>query len=211
MIKENIVMFKGALTHFKHTGCLCGSSRWAAEALARPLQRNRAPMNILEAGAGTGAVTLNILKALIPGDKLVICEINPEFMETLKDRLSSNKYYLQHKENITFFCGPIQEMPEDLKFHVVVCALPFLNFEIGLVKEIFEKFKRLSAEEGVLTYFEYLGIRPLSKLVSPAGRKKRMKEIENFFFKEYHSKRINKEVCWLNLTPINVYTLGIAA
>jgi phosphatidylethanolamine/phosphatidyl-N-methylethanolamine N-methyltransferase len=211
MIKENLVMFKGAFTHFKHTGCLCGSSKWAAEALARPLNKQRAPMNILEAGAGTGAVTLNILRYMIPGDKLVICEINSEFMKILKKRLEENKLYQKYKDNVVFFNGPIQELSEDIKFNVIVCALPFLNFELSLVKEIFEKFERISAAEGVLTYFEYLGIRPISKLVSPANRKKRMQEIEDYIFNEHQTKRINKEVCWLNLTPINVYTLGIAA
>ncbi len=213
MLKENLAILKASLfSQFKNTGCFWSSSRWAADSLTQPMRRRRGgKLNILEAGAGTGAVTVSILKDLCEGDRLVVCEINSEFMKILKQRLQRNADYQKHKDNIIFFEGPIQDIPEDNKFDLIICALPFLNFELPLVKDIFQKLVRLSGKDTLMTYFEYLGIRPLSKVVSPNPRKRRIKEIDRYFHAEYLPRRVGQKICWLNHFPINIYTLDMAA
>lgn len=210
MIKEHLVMLKGAFTHFHHTGCLWGSSQRAASVLTSPMEKDRGPMNILEVGAGTGAVTVSIIERMREGDSLTICEINKEFMVTLKKRLERMEKYQAFRDHIEFYDGPIQDFNSDAKFDFIVCALPFLNFDLPTIRQIFDKFNQLSADASLMTYFEYLGIRPISKVVSPESRKQRIKEIDAFF-KESAPKRINTETCWLNIMPMNVYTLEMAA
>lgn len=212
MLKENIVMLKGAISQFKDTGCFWESSQWAAKVLTHPLrQPNRKGMNIIEVGAGTGAVTVSVLENMLPEDRLVICEINPDFMRALKSRLEKSPLYQMNKERISFFSGPIQEFQTEEKFDFIICALPFLNFDLPLVKEIFAKFHDLSSETSMMTYFEYLGIRPVSKVLSPTQRKKRIREIDGFFAQTYSPRRIKTKTCWLNVLPMNVYTLDMAA
>ena len=82
MIKQNLVFLREFLLEFKTTGACFPTSKWAAQALIKPLRdTKRKPMRILELGPGTGSVTLPILRELREGDTLTICEINPRFMK----------------------------------------------------------------------------------------------------------------------------------
>lgn len=211
MIKDNITIFRGFFEEFHNTGSCFQSSRWAAQALTLPLRKAHGSKVILEVGAGTGPVTEKILKDMRPGDKLTVCEINSKFMAVLKEKLEKNPYYHQHRANVRFFEGPIQDLPEDLKYDVIVCALPFLNFEIGLVQEIFEKLHRIAEDDAVMTWYEYIGIRSISKVVSPSERKRRIREIEKFYREIQSTHEIGKERVWLNILPINVFSMRMAA
>ena len=210
MMKEHLVMLRGAFTHFHETGCLWGSSQRAASVLTSPMVKDRGPMNILEVGAGTGAVTVSIIERMKEGDSLTICELNKEFMVTLKKRLEKMEKYHAFRDQVEFYDGPIQDFDSDAKFDFIVCALPFLNFDPATIRQIFDKFSKLSTNATLMTYFEYLGIRPISKVFSPESRKERIREIETFF-RESGPKRISTETCWLNILPMNVYTLEMAA
>jgi phospholipid N-methyltransferase len=212
LIKDNILVMKESISEFKATGCVCSSSPWAAEALIEPLTKAKSPRKIIEVGAGVGPVTVKILDILNPEDTLVICEINSKFMKTLVKRVHAHARYEELKNSITFFEGPIQELPEqNEKFNFIVCALPFLNFEKPLIQEIFYKLVSISSNSCLMTFFEYMAIRNLSKVISPADRKQRMLEIDNFLNEIYSPRKIGVKKVWLNLTPINVYTLNMAA
>ncbi|MCB0335236.1 MAG: methyltransferase domain-containing protein [Bdellovibrionales bacterium] len=211
MIKENLVMFTESLAEFKQTGCVCSTSRTAAKAMVAPLHLKQGPRKILEVGAGTGAVTLPLIESMQPEDTLVVCELSSRLMKTLKARLENFEPYLKNKDRIEFFEGPIQNYREETTFDFLVCALPFLNFELELLDDIFQKFLRLSHKDTYMTYFEYIGIRPISKVLSPAKRKKRMNEIDGYLGKEYKPRTVNIERVWWNISPINVYTLHMAA
>src|SRR5262245_28734173 len=133
MLREAWVFLREGFLNFRHTGTFCATSKWAAKALTNPLREERGPQMILELGPGTGSVTVEILRDMIPGDCLTICEINPRFMEALKRRLATNEHFLLHKDNITFFSGPVQDLPEDGRYDVIVSSLPFLNFDVDTV------------------------------------------------------------------------------
>lgn len=206
-MKDSLYFFKEGLKTFKLTGAVLPSSPWAARALAAAMVGSRKPMNILEVGPGTGPVTNVILDRMIPGDHATICEINPRFMEALKERISKHPRFAQFEDSITFFLGPVQDLPEDKKYDAIVCAIPFLNLDAPTVQEIFEKLLRLSGPETVMSYFEYIGLRKLGKLF---GDSERVQEVENVIKKDYMPRRIDLNKVWLNVLPINIYTLSMA-
>src|SRR5438046_6464322 len=72
--------------HFRNTGSLLPSSRFLAKALVTELRQPRGPGRILEVGPGTGSVTKQILRHLLPGDRLDAVEINDTFLELLQAR-----------------------------------------------------------------------------------------------------------------------------
>ncbi|WKZ57484.1 MAG: methyltransferase domain-containing protein [Bdellovibrionota bacterium] len=181
MIRENLLFFKEFLQEFENTGTCFPTSRQAARALAQPVLESCAPKKILELGPGTGSVTVEILRAMREGDELAICEINPRFMEALKERLHDNPDYIRHRARIRFFQCAAQELPENQHYDVIVCALPFLNFTPEVVAEIFQKIERLSHPDSVMTYYEYIGLRKLGMTVAAPPRKQRIKEINNFY------------------------------
>lgn len=208
MLKEKFVFFREFLLEFQTTGACFPTSKWAAEALTNPLRAaGRKPMKILELGPGTGSVTVKILSDMIAGDTLTICEINPRFMSALKDRISKLETFRVHNNNIRYFECPVQSMPEDQVYDVIVCAIPFLNFDVPTIQEIFEKLKTFSSPQTLMTYYEYIGLRAFSKTVAPSDRKRRMKEIDGYMSSLSSRIRLGRKRVWFNVLPINIYTV----
>lgn len=209
IIKDAFLFLREGLTNFRHTGSICATSHWAAKALTNPLRDRNCPQSILEVGAGTGSVTVKILKDMIEGDELTICELNPRLMKLLKKRLEDNEDYNLHKNNIRFFTGLIQDLSEDRSYDVIVSALPFLNFDVKTVQEIFNKLSRLGHEETVMTYYEYIGLRDLGKALPIKERQQRMQELDLYLVQKLKDTGVNRERVWLNFLPINIYTVRL--
>jgi phospholipid N-methyltransferase len=211
MVKDCLAYLRESFKGFYHTGSVFPTSRWAAAAMTKPLHQPRKAQRILEAGPGTGCITVKILKEMTPEDTLTICEINSAFMKLLKERLSTDPNFIRHKDRITFFEGPIQDLPEGGLFDVIVCALPFLNFDLKTVKEIFAKFRRMSTKDTVMTYYEYIGLRDLGKHIPIKDRQARLNQLDSFFSGMHEEHRLGREKVWLNILPINIYTMSVAA
>ena len=212
MIKDNFLFLKEFVTEFQNTGSCFPTSKKAASELTTPLREKRTPKRILELGPGTGSVTFPLIDSMIPGDSLSICEINPRFMRELKAKLEKSEAYQRHNDNIDFFEGAIQDFPErDQKFDIIVCSLPFLNFDCETVEEIFNKLTRLSIPLAAMTYYQYMGLRSLGKAIGSKEKKERMCQLDSFFDHASTKHRARRKKVWLNVLPINVYTLQLAA
>ena len=199
------------MAEFEATGSLFPTSKWAAEEMTRPLQDTSPPRRILEIGPGTGSVTTRILSDMRAGDELTICELNPRFMKALKKKLALDKNFLKHRDRISFFEGAVQKLSSDKSFDVIVCALPFLNFDRKTVEDIFQRLRALSHEKTVMTYYEYIGLKSIGMAVSLPDRKKRLLEVESFFDALYSHRHQRRKRVWLNILPISVYTIELAA
>lgn len=211
MIKESAVFFKEFIRAFETTGSVIPSSRFAAEALTARLREVSHPQRILEVGPGTGSVTRRILADMKESDSLTICEINPRMMKALKAGLSENEDFIRHKNRITFFEGPVQELKEPNVFDTIICAIPFNNLTLSIVQDIFAKLNRLSHDNTYLSFFEYLGLREINMIIAPSQRRRRMREIEKFFDRLNSSHPTTRKIVWLNFTPINIYTVKLKA
>ena len=211
MIKDNLVIFKEFFKEFKSTGTICPTSKWAAEAMTENLKKPHAPLRILEIGAGTGSVTKKILKYMKPEDELIICEINSRLVSELKNNLEKNSFYKEKQSSVTFFEGPIQEIESDKEYDLIICSLPFLNFELNIVQEIFTKLLDMSHDKTLMVYYEFIGLKELGKKLSSPNRKRRLSEIDSYFKLEYFPRKIERRRIWLNFPPINIYTLKMAA
>lgn len=212
MLKENLVFLREFLLEFKTTGACFPTSRWAAQALITPLrEKNRGPKNVLELGPGTGSVTLPLIRELQPGDHLTICEINPRFMKALKDTLETHEEFRKRRDQISFFLGAAQDLPTDRIFNIIVCALPFVNFDLLTVQAIFCKLREISSRDTLMTYYEYIGVRKFNETLGAQDRKERIAEVNDYLKRSKDISYLNRERVWLNLFPINIYTVKPAA
>lgn len=212
MLKDHLVFWREFLLEFQSTGTFCPTSKWAVRALTNPLRESHNPVNILELGPGTGSVTVKILRDMKDGDRLTICEINPRFMKALKEKLNGNEDYQRRRDQVKFFEGAIQDFPETGEtFDLIVCALPFLNFTLDTVKEIFAKLERMSTADTVMTYYEYIGLRSVGRVVSSSKHKRRIEELDSFFRSVYARHPTKRHKVWLNVLPVYIYTVRMAA
>lgn len=212
MIKENLVFLREFLLEFKTTGACFPTSKWAAQALITPLRDpQRKPKRILELGPGTGSVTIPLIQEMRPGDSLTICEINPRFMKALKETLEREEAYQRNKHQIEFFLGAAQDINAQAPFDVIVCALPFLNFDLDTVKDIFAKLRELSTPDTLMTYYEYIGARRFNQTIGAQSRKDRVSQVNGFLRESGAVRNIDCTKVWLNLFPISIYTVKPAA
>jgi phospholipid N-methyltransferase len=212
MLKENLLFLREFLLEFKTTGACFPTSKWAAHALITPLREpNRAPKRILELGPGTGSVTIPLIREMQPGDHLTICEINPRFMKALKETLERDESFQVKRDQVEFFEGAAQDIPVGAPFDVIVCALPFVNFDLCTVKDIFAKLRLISTPNTLMTYYEYIGARRINQTIGAQSRKDRMREVNGFLKESGEVRNIDKRQVWLNLFPIHIYTVRPAA
>jgi phospholipid N-methyltransferase len=203
-VTHMVRFWRNMISHFHHTGAVAPSSAWLAQALASPLAKRPdggGPMRILEAGPGTGALTVAIVRRLLPGDHLTLCEINEDFVGHLNDRFTHDPLLAPWREQTTIHHGPIQDLPPSEKFHHIVCGLPFNNFPPELVQAIFDGFETHVTPNGTVNYFEYAMIRRLKSPFVNKPERTRLRQVEQVLTAVAHRRKPRRKLVLLNMPP----------
>jgi phosphatidylethanolamine/phosphatidyl-N-methylethanolamine N-methyltransferase len=208
MASDAIAFIKEVTKKFEEIGSIVPSSPYLGKAMVKPIKRANGPLNILEAGPGTGPITKEILKVMSEEDTLVVCEINEPFMHRLQMRLNENPLFHKHKARIKFHLGPVQELRElnpEGHFDVIVSSLPFTNFTKDLVSDILDVYLYLLNAEGKLSFVEYVGLRKIGSLIRSKEQRERLKAVEGFIAdwqaELVRTGRIKKGFTLLNVPP----------
>lgn len=164
---------------------------------------------ILEVGPGTGSITKFIIPLLQPGMTLTICEINPNFMQYLKAELEQMPAFQERRDQIDFFLGPVQDLSAEKQYDLIVCALPFLNFPITLLDEIFDKLTNLSHSNTLMSFYQYMGLKRMRDLFSGFAKKQTSLAATQYIERQLCARQISKSEVWFNVLPICVYTLNM--
>ncbi|MCE9604677.1 MAG: methyltransferase domain-containing protein [Planctomycetia bacterium] len=213
-------------TNFKHTGAVMPSGACLGRALAR-FVRERQPVavaasaasvdlaasvgggsacfRILEVGPGTGAVTRHIASALRAGDALDLCELNPSFVAMLRERLVDESPFCDVADQVRIFHHPIEELPHDVSYDLIISGLPLNNFNVAEVEHILGLFERLLKPSGTLSFFEYIGIRKMRAVVSDAPGRERLRGIGRAMDGMLARGEIHRDRIWPNVPPAYVH------
>jgi phospholipid N-methyltransferase len=132
-------------------------------------------------------------------------------MAALKEKLEEDSYYQRVRDQIFFFEGAAQDLPSDICYDIIVCALPFVNFDLETVQAIFQKLREISSPDTLMTYYEYIGLRKFNEAVSAPERRERMEEVSSFLKESGSLNYLGRERVWLNVLPINIYTVKPSA
>lgn len=206
---EHVEFFRQYRRRFQTTGAVAPSSRFLARALARPLQQHAGPSRVLEVGPGTGAVTRRIVRLLKPHDHFDLVELNESFVDILNRRFAHEPEFQRVADRSQVHQCAIQEFQSDAPYDFIVCGLPFNNFPPDLVREIFGAFFKLLAPGGVLSYFEYMYMRPLRKVVSNQVARGRLKELEGVLQEYLVRHRFRRDWVFVNIPPAWVQHLRL--
>jgi len=186
---------------YRNTGSIMPSSRCLARALVSSFRRRQGPARILEVGPGTGAVTDEILRQLRPGDQLDMVEINPHFIEVLRGRFESEPLWRSRRPQTRLIHAPLQEVAGTAVYDYMISGLPLNNFPLALVREIFQAYQRLLKPAGVLSYFEYLAIRDLKRVVVARKERRHLRVLGNFLGRRIRDYQIGEQWVFLNVPP----------
>lgn len=170
-LTETSQFLREFVQHVHEVGALLPTSVYAADTLAAECARHSGPKRVLEVGAGTGAITVRIARLLQPGDHLVICEINPTFVQLLQARFDRDPMLRACLPQVTFYTGSILDwppgskatdtnrfrVPPDQKFDYIISAIPFNNCPPEFVDQVLSHYRQLLKPGGVLSYIEYIG------------------------------------------------------
>ena len=200
-LAESLAFLGQFRAQYQTTGSVLPSSRALGRALTRPMRRGSRPRRVLEVGPGTGAVTRVLVDALRPGDTLDIVEINAAFVEVIERRFREEPAFIRVREQCQVRHAPIQEAPGDGTYDFLISGIPLNNFATPLVEEIFASYRRLLKPAGVLSYFEYAGIRDVKrKMVGPAERT-RLTELDVYLKEQLRRYEVGEDFVLFNVPP----------
>ncbi|NYI96804.1 phospholipid N-methyltransferase [Streptomonospora nanhaiensis] len=169
-LRDAGLFIRQAIRTFRATGAVAPSSPALAHRLARFLDERDdpdAPLTVMEAGAGTGAVSRAIASHMRPGDTLDLVETNPEFTGHLAELLVADPELSRVADRVTVHQMPVTNMGPDRRYDVIVSGLPFANFTAEEVREIMEYYFSVLRPGGHLSFFGYLYTKEVKAVIAP--------------------------------------------
>ncbi len=129
------------------------------------------PLRVLEIGAGVGPVTEELVARLLPGDRLDVVELNPEFCTVLRQRFAgAGVEPAVHQVSILDFAPGI-------RYHHIVSGLPLANFPSEMVENIYARIFELLEFNGSFVMFEHVMGRELLNTFTTGQARQRIERI----------------------------------
>lgn len=173
--------------------------------------RDESPVRVLEIGPGTGPVTHQIVKHLKPEDTFDLVELNEAFVQILNDRFRNEASWKSVSDLSFIHQVPVQDYEPEERYDFVISGLPLNNFSAELVDTISNHYFHLLRPGGVLSYFEYMFVRPIRKVVTRGNEKVRITQIDDTMNAHCDRYRIRRDNIWVNIPPAWVQHLQLPA
>ena len=181
------------------------SGRALGTALCRYVGHGGAPQKILEAGPGTGAVTGCIIERLRHDDQLWMVELNPTFAAHLRTSFKEKPAYREAASRCHLIEGSVQQLGHEGEFDLVISGLPLNNFSSEDVQNILQAYAKLLKPGGVLSFFQYILIRPAKMFVSTGPERDRLKGVGDAIEGMLGEREFAREWVWVNVPPAWVH------
>ena len=204
-LRDYRLFFQQFRRNFHSTGAIAPSGRWLGSALARYVRDGSGARRILEVGPGTGAVTSHIVRSLGPDDRFDLVELNDEFVAHLRRRFEDDPPFAAVAARSQVIHRPLEELPHDTTYDLIVSGLPLNNFDADNVRSILAAFTRLLKPGGTLSFFEYIAVRPARSLVSSRGERQRLRSISEQLGSLLSQHEIRRDWILPNLPPAWVH------
>ncbi|MCH9626567.1 MAG: Ribosomal RNA small subunit methyltransferase A [Chlamydiales bacterium] len=179
-------------------GSLFPSSKKLAERITKKgSAQQKAPRRYLEVGAGSGAVTQNLIKQIRTRDTLDIVELDAHFCKRLRKKYGHLPNVFIHERSILSF--------EESHYDVVVSSLPLNSFDSSLVDQILLKYKSLVKAGGYVSFFEYIGLSRIKNFYLSGSVQvdfKTILSLKNSFVDTYCT---DTDKIWWNIPPARVF------
>jgi len=193
------------LRNYNTTGAVIPSGRALGNALCRYVGYDGAPQKILEAGPGTGAVTGCIIERMRQDDQLWMVELNPTFAAHLRSAFKAKPAFRDVASRCHLVEGAVQQLGQEGQFDLVISGLPLNNFASDVVCDILQAYARLLKPGGVLSFFQYILIRPAKMFVSVGAERDRLRGVGKAIESILGEREFAREWVWANVPPAWVH------
>jgi len=197
------------LRNHQTTGALIPSGRALGHALCRHVGQGPA-QRILEVGPGTGAVTRCIIERMRDGDQLWMVELNAAFAAHLRGAFETDASFRKAASRCHLVEGSVQQLRtlnppvEDGQFDLIISGLPLNNFAPDDVHDIVRAYAKLLKPGGVLSFFQYILIRPAKLLVSTGSERARLRGVGEAI-ERVVEREFARDWVWPNVPPAWVH------
>mgnify|MGYP000875694429 CR=1 FL=1 len=204
-LDEYRIFLREYVRSFHSTGAILPSGRRLAGALARYVTGNGAGQRILEVGPGTGPVTRRIAAQMGPEDRLDLVELNDAFVARLRSALGREPILQRVAERTQLFHSPVEDLPGNACYDVIISGLPLNNFAASEVEQILAKLAALLRPGGTLSFFEYIAIRRARAFVSGRAERERLRGIGRALGAVLDRHEFRRDWIWPNVPPAWVH------
>ncbi|MBX9977924.1 MAG: methyltransferase domain-containing protein [Alphaproteobacteria bacterium] len=155
--EENLLFFKQLVKNPKALGALVPSSEALGKFISKQINLTGDPY-FVEIGAGTGSLTMALLRAGVRPDRLFVVEIDPSLSDFLKKKLPSDIHVITGDA-----CHLSCLLPEHVIGHVdtVISGIPMMNLTIFEQMNLIQSSFQIMKPEGSLLQFTYGPLSPL--------------------------------------------------
>ncbi len=203
------VFLKQFFERYHTTGAILPSGPRLAGALCRYLSEGLPPRQILEVGPGTGPATAQIVKRMLPHDRLTLVELNDAFVKHLHARFDSEPDFKQVVDQCQIVHDRLENLPGEHCYDVIISGLPLNNFSVEVVDSLLVMYERLLKPGGVVSFFEYIAIRRAKSAVCGSNDRDRLRGIGRSLHKFLDGREIRRESVLLNIPPAWVHHVRI--
>lgn len=203
-LSEYQLFVREYVRNFRTTGAILPSSRGLARALSRYVAGGQ-PKRILEVGPGTGAVTEQIIARMGPDDRLDLVELNGCFVQRLQERFEEELVFRGVAPRCRIFHQPVEELPAQPTYDVIVSGLPLNNFTPEEVAKILGVLRGLLRPGGTLSFFEYIGVRLARSWLGRRQQRRRLRGITRVLVQMLEEHEIRRDWIWRNVPPAWVH------
>jgi len=172
--------------------------------LVRQLRGPRSACRILEVGPGTGSVTCEIARRMLPGDRLDAVEINAHFVALMQRRLRQERVFSLRRDQIEIIHAAVQDLLGGSVYDYIVSGLPLNNFPAHEVRDIFATYSRLLKPGGTLTFYEYTLVRQLKTPFVDRRERRRLFRVGYVMRGYIRDYQIRRERIFINVPPATV-------
>lgn len=201
--------FREFRRHFRDTGSILPSGVFLAKALTSELGKRRAPARILEVGPGTGSVTQQLLRHLLPDDRADLVELNGRFVALLQRRFDRDVEFRRHRPQVHLIHGAVEDLEGEGQYDFIISGLPFNNFPGAQVREIFQVYDRLLRPGGTLSYYEYALVRQLKTPFVDRRERRRLFRVGRIVSRYIRAYQVRRERIFVNVPPAIVRHLRL--
>ena len=200
-IQEKLYFVRQLQHSYTSIGALIPTSRYAARVMASEANRRAGPRVILEVGPGTGSITAAIVAGMGPQDRLVLCELNADFVAYLRRRIDTEPEFQRARDQISLLHMDVTQLDRSQHFDCIVSAIPFTNCPPELIESILECYRAILKPDGVLTYIEYAYMRMVKERLLSGEAQRQLADASAVLDRYIDHYQFRRDLVYRNLPP----------